>query len=194
MRNTLLALAVAGIGTTALAGDVDYSVGVDVGYSSISYEDDDGSTDTENLAFPFRLFGELKLDRINKLQVGWRQLDFDVDATPSGDMGATYEGNQIDAVWLHQVRFGRNFKPWLGVGLRTSMFDIKGKHLVDHDGYLVDRFESTSETQMAGLLEGYYEWQLTRSGWYLNAALTYDVPIGDGFEGLGVGVGIKSEF
>lgn len=194
MKKTILALAIASFGTHALASDIDYSVGASVGYGSISYEDDDGGTDTESLAFPFRLFGELKLDNINKFQVGWRRIDFDIDATESGDMGATFEGDQIDAVWLHQLRLGRDFKPWLGVGVRTSMVDVKGKHLVDEDGYLTTRFEATSETQLAAILEGYYEWQITRSGWYFDASLTYDFPFGDGFEGFGAGAGIKLEF
>ena len=180
--------------SVAHSADLDYSIGATIDYSVISYEDDDGTTDTESVVFPIRLYGELELDTVNSLVIGWRPIDFDVDATKSGDMGATFKGNQIDAVWLHQVRLGREFKPWVGVGLRTSMVDVKGKHLVDADGYLIERFDATSETQLAGLLEGYYEWQVTRSGWYLNAAVTYDVPLGDGFESFGASAGIKMEF
>jgi len=180
--------------THVQAKNLDYSVGVSVDYSVIDYEDGDGSTDAETVVFPFRLYGELELDTVNSLVVGWRPVDFEVDATTGGDMGATFEGNQIDAVWLHQVRLGRDFKPWFGIGVRTSIVDVKGKHLIDNDGFLIERFEATSETQLAGLLEAYYEWQLTRSGWYINAAVNYDVPLSDGFESFGAGAGIKLEF
>ena len=178
---------------TASAADLDYSFGISIDYASLQYEDDAGSTASESVVFPFRLYGELEMDTINSLVVGWRQIDYEVDASTS-DMGATFKGSQIDAVWLHQVRLGRDFKPWFGVGLRTSIVDVKGKHLVDEDGYLAERFEATSETQLAAIVQGYYEWQITRSGWYLNASVSYDAPFGDGFEAIGAGAGVKLEF
>lgn len=193
MKKILAALPLLFCAVSSHSADLDYSIGVSVDYSNISYEDDDGSTDTETVVFPVRIYGELELDTVNSFVVGWRPVDYEVDATVS-DMGATFKGSQIDAVWLHQIRLGREFKPWVGMGLRTSMIDVKGKHMVDQDGFLIERFEATSETQLAALLQGYYEWQLTRSGWYLNAAVTYDVPLGDGFEGIGGGAGIKMEF
>jgi len=177
------------------AGKVNYSLGVNVSYASVQYEDDDGSTDTENLVFPVRLFGELQIDKINKFQLGWRQVDFDIDATEQGDMGATFEGNQFDASWLRQVRLGRNFKPWFGLGVRVSMVDVTGKHLVDADGFLIERFEPVSDTVLSGLARGYYEFPIGRSGWYIDAGATYEVPVsGDGLSGFGADVGIKVEF
>lgn len=194
MKKIISALPLLFCAAASHSAELNYSIGASVDYSNLKYEDDDGSTDTESVVFPVRIYGELELDTINSFVIGWRPVDVDVDATTSGDMGATFKGSQFDAVWLHQVRLGREFKPWVGLGLRTSMVDVKGKHRVDADGYLLERFEATSETQLAGLLESYYEWQLTRSGWYLNAAVTYDVPFGDGFESFGASAGIKMEF
>lgn len=176
-------------------GKLDYSLGANISYASVHYEDDDGETDTENLVFPVRLFGELKMDKINKFQLGWRQVDFDIDATKQGDMGATFEGDQFDAVWLHQVRLGRDFKPWFGIGVRVSMIDVTGKHLIDQEGFLMQRFDPVSDTVMAGLAEAYYEFPIGRSGWYLDANATYEMPVsGDGLSGFGAGAGIKIEF
>ena len=194
MKRLIPALPLLFYAVVSNSAEVNYSIGASVDYANLTYEDGDGSTDTEAIVVPVRIYGELELDTVNSLVIGWRAVDYNVDATAGGDMGATFKGSQIDAMWLHQVRLGRVFKPWVGLGVRTSMVDVKGKHLADTDGYLTERFEATSETQLAGVVEGYYEWQLTRSGWYLNAAVTYDVPLGDGFESLGASAGIKMEF
>lgn len=176
-------------------GKMDYALGANVTYASVQYEDDDGSTDTENLVFPVRIFGELKLDKINKFQLGWRQVDFDIDATKQGDMGATFEGDQFDASWLHQVRLGRDFKPWFGLGVRVSFVDVTGKHLIDEDGFLTDRFDPVSDTVLSGMALAYYEFPIGRSGWYIDAGASYEVPVsGDGLSGFGAGIGIKIEF
>ena len=196
MKKTFAMLPLILVAPSVLAGGkLDYSLGANISYASVHYEDDDGETDTENLVFPMRLFGELKMDKINKFQLGWRQVDFDIDATKQGDMGATFEGDQFDASWLHQVRLGRDFKPWFGLGVRVSMVDVTGKHLIDQDGYLVQRFKPVSDTVMAGMAQAYYEFPIGRSGWYLETNATYEVPVsGDGLSGFGAGAGIKIEF
>lgn len=177
------------------AAGLDYSIGASVSNASIKYEDDNGTTANETLVFPVRLFGELKMDKINKFQAGFRTFDFDIDATRQGDMGATFEGSQIDAGWLHQVRLGRYIKPWFGIGTRISFLDVTGRHRIDKEGFLIDRYEPTSDTVIAAMAQGYYEWAIGRSGWYIDASVTYEVPIsGDTLEGTGAGVGVKVEF
>ena len=195
MKKTAVSLLVTSVlvSTPAAARGLDYAIGANGGYDSFQYEDDDGKTDSESRATPIRLFGELEVDKVNRVVVGWRAIDFDIDATVSGDMGATFEGHQIDASWLRNIRLAREFKPWLGLGMRTTALDVKGKHTVDKDGYLANRYEATSETQVALMLQGLYEWQISKSGWFINSSVTYDVPFGDGFEGFGLGLGIKSE-
>lgn len=195
MKKTFAMFPLILVAPLALAGGkMDYSLGANISYASVHYEDDDGETDTESLVFPVRLFGELRVDKINKFQLGWRRVDFDIDATPDGDMGATFEGDQFDAGWLHQVRLGRDFKPWFGLGVRVSMIDVTGKHLVDEEGFLIERFEPVSETVMSGVAQGYYEFPIGRSGWFIDAGVSYEVPVsGDGLEGFGAGVGIKIE-
>lgn len=177
------------------AAGLDYSIGVGVSNASIKYEDDNGTTASDTLVFPVRLFGELKMDKINKFQAGFRTFDFDIDATRQGDMGATFEGSQIDAAWLHQVRLSRNLRPWFGIGTRISFMDVTGRHRIDKEGFLVERYAPSSDTVIAGLVLGYYEWAIGRSGWYLDTSVTHEIPVsGDTFEGTGVGVGVKVEF
>ncbi len=177
------------------AAGLDYSIGASVSNASVKYEDDNGTTANETLVFPVRLFGELKMDKINKFQAGFRTFDFDIDATRQGDMGATFEGSQIDAGWLHQVRLGRYIKPWFGIGTRISFLDVTGRHRIDSEGFLIERYEPTSDTVIAAMVQGYYEWAIGRSGWYIDASVTYEAPIsGDTLEGTGAGVGVKVEF
>ena len=192
---TAIALALLSFSGGVAAKGLDYALGLSINYANIEYEDDDGTTASETLVFPVRVFGELKLDKTNKFQLGWRQVDFDIDATEQGDMGATFEGNQFDASWLHQVRLGRNFNPWFGLGARISMIDVTGKHEIDADGFLIQRFEPVSDTVLSGLAQGYYEFPIGRSGWFIDASATYETPVsGDGLSGFGAGVGIKLEF
>lgn len=194
MKKTSLALAFLAFSGGVVAKDFDYAIGASVNYANIKYEDNDGMTATETFVLPIRLFGELELDRTNKIQSGWRMVDFSLDATTSGDMGATFEGDQFDASWLHQLRLGRNFKPWIGAGVRISMVDVIGKHEIDTEGFLVQRFEPVSDTVLSGLVQAYYEFPIGRSGWFIDASATYEAPVsGDGLAGFGAGVGIKFE-
>lgn len=193
MKNTLL-LPLLLLAPAAHSAGIDYAIGAGVSYANIEYSDDDGDTVGETLVFPLRIFGELKMDKINKFQAGFRMVDFDIDATTDGDMGATFEGSQFDGAWLHQLRLGRDFKPWLGVGVRVSFLEVTGKHRVDQDGYLIERYEPVSETLLSPMAIAYYEWAIGRSGWFVDSSLTYEIPMSDGFEGIGAGIGVKCEF
>ena len=175
-----------------MAKDFQYAVGVSTTVSNYSYQDTDGDTESTSVTVPLSIFGEMKVNRVNKLFVGIRAIDFDVDASTSGDMGVDVEGMQIEAAWLHKVRIARHFKPWFGIGIRTSIIDAKKKHEIDSDGFLVKTFENSEETFLGVVLKANADWEIG-DGWFIDAGAAYDQPIGDGVTGYNLSAGIKYE-
>lgn len=180
------------LSANAVAKDYDYAVGVSTTVANYSYEDADGETKSESVRLPIALFGEMKLSRVNKLFVGLRSIDFDTDASRSGDIGATIEGTQVEVAWLHKVRLARHFKPWFGVGIRSNILEVSDKHAVDGDGFLIEEFADTEDSFLSAVLKVNADWEIGE-GWFIDAGAAYDQPVGDGLSGYSVTTGIKYE-
>ena len=193
MKKTLLFIAVATVSTTSYARN-DLSVSVSTTMAGYTYEDSDGESDSATFVIPITIGAEYELDRVNKLYASWRVIDEDIDATKSGDMGVTLEGSQLEASWLHKVRLARHFKPYVGFGIRTSFIEASSKHTVDDEGFLLETFESTEDTNLSAVFSVYSDWEISRDGWYIDTRFTYDIPFGDGLQGYAVSAGIKHEF
>ena len=134
----------------------------------------------------------METSRLNKIYVGLRGFELDVDATSSGKLGANIESTQFEATWLRKFKMSRNFKPWFGAGIRSSLIEVSSRHTIDRDGYLLATFKHSESTFLAFVLKTTADWEIGE-GWYINADASFDQPIGDGLQGFGFSLGIKYE-
>ena len=172
----------------------DFSLVGSTSFASFTYDDSDGETDSETVTIPLMVGVEYHVSKKNKILGTWRQFDYDVDATTSNDLGANIEANQVNVAWLYKVPLSRQFKPWFGVGIRSSFVEATSKHLVDDEGFLIQVFEDTEDTLMSFNVIANADWRISRDGWYIDTRLVYDFPIGDGLQGYGVSAGLKYKF
>lgn len=176
----------------AYAGD--FALIGSTSFAAFTYDDSDGKTDSESVTIPVSVGVEYHVSKRNKVLGTWRMFDYDVDATTNGDMGADIDANQLNIAWLHKVPLSRAFKPWFGVGLRSSFVEASAKHKVDDEGFLIEVYEDTEDTLMSLNLIANADWRISRDGWYIDTRFVYDFPIGDGLQGYGVSAGLKYKF
>jgi len=191
MKN-LFILSILLLPSLGIARNAHYNVGISTGLYAYNYQDDKGETELESTTVPFTLFAEMETSRVNKVYIGLREFDLEVDATNSGNLGTNIESIQFEATWLRKFKMTRNFKPWFGVGIRSSLVETSLRHTVDRDGFLLETFNNTDNTFLALVLKTTADWEIGE-GWYINADASVDQPIGDGLQGFGFSLGIKYE-
>ena len=191
MKN-LLILSILLLPSLGITKNAHYNVGISTGLYAYNYQDDKGETELESTTVPFTLFAEMETSRVNRIYIGLREFDLDIDASTTGDLGASIESLQFEATWLRKFKMTRNFKPWFGAGIRSSLVEVSSRHTIDRDGFLLATFNNTDDTFLALVLKTTADWEIGE-GWYINADASFDQPIGDGLQGFGFLLGIKYE-
>ena len=176
--------------SSVFASEYEYTGGASLTVSNFAVQFDDGKTNKQIVISPVTLFGEIQTDRINKFHLSWRLLDYHVDASQSGKLGADIYGNQIELTWLRKARLSRKIKPWFGLGLRASYLKSTFRHTIDADGFLDKRFDKHNQTYLAAIIKSHIAWEI-RQFWFLDLAVSYDQPLGNGVGGFGVSSGAK---
>lgn len=188
------ALTVAAMAVPAQAElwDVDTTIGVMPAAMNYVSQEPEGDTDREMVVYPLTLSATFNINRINRIVTDFRYVDFDVPAGKGG-LGVTVEGYQFSTVFQHQFRLARNFRPWIGGGVISSIIETTDRFRTDNDGFLIERFDDREETSLAGVISTGLEFEITRQ-WHLAAEARYEMPFSDGLEGYGVSGGIRYQF
>lgn len=181
------------LGVTPAYAD-DMSIIGSSSLASLNYKDADGETTLKDVMVPLTLGVEYQISKRHKLLGTIRQLDYDVDASTSGDMGMNVDASQINISWLRKMPLSREFKPWVGVGLRSSFVETTLRHTVDSDGFLEEVFNDTEDTLISINLIANVDWRIGRNGWAIDTRFIYDLPMGDGLSGFELSAGIKYNF
>ncbi len=69
--------------------------------------------------------------------------------------------------------------PWFGAGLEWSQYKVSQRHTVDGDGFLVQRFEDVSDSNVSVLVNLGREWEVARD-LALGLKAEYAAALGDG--------------
>lgn len=189
-----IAFAIAAIASPAQAElwDVDTTIGVMPAAMNYVSQEPEGDTDRELAVYPLTLSATFNINRINRIVTDLRYVDFDISAG-NGGIGVTVEGYQFSSMFQHQFRIARNFRPWVGGGVVSSILETTDRFRTDGDGFLIERFDDREETSLAGVVSAGLEFEITRQ-WYLAAEARYEVPFSEGLEGYGVAGGVRYQF
>lgn len=172
--------------------DVDTTIGVMPAVMNYSSQEPEGNTSREMVVYPLTLNATFNINRINRIVTDLRYVDFDIPAG-NGGLGVTVNGYQFSTMFQHQFRLARNFRPWVGGGVVSSIVDTTDRYRTDSDGFLVERFDDRSETSLAGVVSAGLEFEITRQ-WHLAVEARYERPFSDGLEGYGAAGGIRYRF
>lgn len=80
------------------------------------------------------------------IQAQYHSLDFEGSQT---QIGQQVSGFDVAAIYQSKFRLSRHFKPWLGMGLSVTALEFKDRFITDNQGFLVQRFDNTTETGLA---------------------------------------------
>lgn len=197
MKRTLRIAAVIAAGFVASNAqaelwDVETSVGVSPAVMSYVSKEPEGDTPRDTAVYPLTLTATFNLDRINRIVVDFRYLDFEISAG-SNEIGATVEGYQFTTALQHQFRLSRNFRPWLGGGIVSSVIEVTDRYQTDDGGFLLERYDDREETALSALANAGLDWDISRT-WVLAAEARYEHPFSDGLEGYGLAAGVRYRF
>ncbi|ERS88338.1 hypothetical protein Q672_10805 [Marinobacter sp. EVN1] len=172
--------------------DIDTSAGVSPAVMIYESKEPEGTTPTETAVYPLTLTATFDINRINRVMADFRYVDIEFDAGDDG-VGATVEGYQLSTILQHQFRLSRNFRPWLGVGVVSTVFESTDRYRTDGDGFLLERYDDRDDTTLSGVANAALEWELSRD-WILATEARYELPFGDGLQGYGVSAGVRYKF
>lgn len=172
--------------------DVDTSVGVSPAVMIYKSKEPEGTTPTDTAVYPLTLTATFSINRINRIMADFRYVDVELPAGNSG-VGATVKGYQLSTILQHQFRWSRSFRPWLGVGVVSTVFESTDRYRTDRDGFLQERFADRDDTTLSAVANAALEWKISRD-WVLATEGRYELPFGDGLQGYGVSAGVRYQF
>ena len=184
MRYLLTGLAFVTFSTSLLANDT-FDWGLTIKAGNYGVEDPDGDADEEFTYSPGIKFTFPVSRRGQQLVVSGEYIDFDLDPSTQY-VGQEVNGYRLSGGYEHQFNLSRSFKVWGGATLNIDTVTFDGRHTIDQDGYLADRYQDLSETSLG--VSGYIFTVFdvgARSTWVPSIGLFIDYPMGDGVRAIG---------
>ncbi len=160
-----------------------FNWGVYIKAGNYGVEDPDGEADEEFTYSPGLKFTFPVSRRGKQLVVSGEYIDFDLDASTEY-VGQEVNGYRLSGGYEHQFNLARSLKVWGGITLNIDTFTFDGRHTIDQDGYLAQRYEDLEETSLgvSGYLFTVFD---MNSSWAPGIGLFVDYPMGDGVYAIG---------
>jgi len=163
--------------------------GVGVTQGNYSVEDPDGSADSTTEASIFGVV-TMPMSRNWPDYRYWFQVEhksFELDASTS-EVGQDVTSTSLSAIIQRSFSVSSDFRPWLGLGAGAGINDYDGRHTIDEDGFLKDRFDDRSNTSMYLILNAGISFRKLDNGVFIGTSINYERPIDDGIESTNLNV------
>jgi len=163
--------------------------GVGVTQGNYSVEDPDGSADSTTEASIFGVV-TMPMSRNWPDYRYWFQVahkSFELDASTS-EVGQEVTSTSLSAIIQRSFSISSDFRPWLGLGAGAGINDYEGRHTIDEDGFLKDRFDDRSNTSMYLILNAGISFRKLDNGVFIGTSINYERPIDDGIESTNLNV------
>ncbi len=160
-----------------------YSVSPSLFFGSL---DGENSSESTISVIPIAFSIGFKTTKYQRALINLSLIDINFDAEGT-EIGQSLEGVRIDFNYQWHLRLSKRFRPWIGVGVFTGNYDAESRHLVDSEGFLIQRLDDKSISD-AGIVINFTN-QFKISNIPFNYELGYYQSLDDGLSGFAVKLG-----
>jgi hypothetical protein len=150
--------------------------------------DPDGPTESLSDFVPISGAVVWDMTKYTRLWTEYHFVDLEINATTE-NIGQTITSHGALVSYQRKFAWSRSFKPWVGVGLGYDVAEFKGRHTIDVDGYLDQRFDDREVSFMSLHVNVAHEWKVSSDlYWGLYGDLNFAND--DAFDGMKFGVSL----
>ncbi len=158
-------------------------------FVTFQVNDPDGSTETSSVLQLLSATVKYKTSRDTQIISEGTYYDFELDASTS-KIGQQVKTISLATYYESRLKWGRDFKPWAGVGLVINMDEFSKRHTIDKDGFLAQQFPDQSGTNFALAARLTNTWEINRD-MGIGFSIGYQLPLSDTLEGVDIGFSLN---